>query len=325
MPKSSGRRRLLVCILIAFLAVFLNPALLSASAATQSLAEISTVNQKSFFVELLKGIFNLFTFNLFSPGDKLNIAPTVTPTPSIITADPVISFKDLQTTPSVLGETVNPTINPFELVEVVTIVDGDTIKVKLNNKTETVRLIGIDTPEVVDPRKEVQCFGKEASSKAKELLSGHKVKLEDDPTQGERDKYKRLLRYVFREDGLIFNDWMIRNGYAHEYTYDLPYKYQTQFKEAEKYARENNLGLWSPSACVIPSPTPKIIPTVIISPKIEYISPISNVSSFSCNCSKTCDQMFSCDEAYFQLNQCGCLKRDGDKDGVPCESVCPDG
>lgn len=339
MPKSIDIKRLSVCILATFLAVFLNPAPLYASSAAQSLKVESTANQKSFLAELFKSIFNLFTFNLFSPGDKPNIAPTVTPTSLNITADPVTSFGDLQTTPSVLGEAVNPTINPGELVDVVSVVDGDTIKVKLNNKTETIRLIGIDTPEVVDPRKPVQCFGKEASSKAKELLSKHKVKLESDPTQGDRDKYKRLLRYVFREDGLFFNDWMIRNGYAHEYTYDLPYKYQTQFKEAEKYARENNFGLWSPSVCVTPSPTTKIVPTTTFAPKTEYIPltqppiqysqptspPTTNVSNFSCNCSKTCEQMSSCNEAYFQLNQCGCLKRDGDKDGVPCESICPGG
>lgn len=132
---------------------------------------------------------------------------------------------------------------------VVDLVDGDTVKVSIDGKVETLRLIGIDTPETKDPRKPVQCFGKEASAKAAELLSGRRVRLEADPTQGDRDKYGRLLRYLWREDGVFFNEWMIRNGYAHEYTYDLPYVHQARFKSAERYASENKLGLWNPAAC----------------------------------------------------------------------------
>lgn len=137
-----------------------------------------------------------------------------------------------------------------ELYDVVTVVDGDTIKVNINGTTETLRLIGIDTPETVDPRKPVQCFGKEASNKAKEILTGKKVRLEADSTQGERDKYNRLLRYIYLEDGTFFNKLMIEEGYAHEYTYQSnPYIYQTEFIEAENQARENNRGLWSPDKC----------------------------------------------------------------------------
>jgi micrococcal nuclease len=138
---------------------------------------------------------------------------------------------------------------PGVLFPVVAIVDGDTIKVSIDGNVETLRLIGIDTPETKDPRKPVQCFGKEASAKAAELLSGRRVRLEADPTQGDRDKYGRLLRYLWREDGLFFNEWMIRNGYAHEYTYNLPYMHQGRFKSAERFASENNLGLWNPAAC----------------------------------------------------------------------------
>jgi len=136
------------------------------------------------------------------------------------------------------------------LYQVTQVVDGDTIKVLLNGQTETIRLIGLDTPETVDPRKAVQCFGQEASNKAKELLAGKQVALEADSTQGERDKYGRLLRYVFLEDRALFNKLMISEGYAHEYTYDSnPYKYQADFQAAEKEARENNRGLWSAETC----------------------------------------------------------------------------
>lgn len=133
--------------------------------------------------------------------------------------------------------------------KVIKVVDGDTIDVLIDNKTERLRLIGIDTPETVDPRKKVQCFGKEASNKSKEMLLGNFVVLESDATQGERDKYKRLLRYVFLPDGTNFNLFMIAEGYAHEYTYDDPYKYQFDFKEAQRLAMENEKGLWSPLTC----------------------------------------------------------------------------
>lgn len=129
------------------------------------------------------------------------------------------------------------------------VVDGDTIEVNIAGVVEKIRLIGIDTPETVDPRKAVQCFGKEASDNSKKLLEGQSVKLEADDTQDNRDKYKRLLRYVILEDGTNFNKKLIEDGYAHEYTYDIPYKYQSEFKTAQKDAQENNRGLWSPDTC----------------------------------------------------------------------------
>lgn len=136
-----------------------------------------------------------------------------------------------------------------ETAKVIRVVDGDTIKVEINNKEDTVRLIGIDAPETVDPRKPVQCFGKEASSKAKEILTGKTIVLESDLIQGERDKYGRLLRYVFINTE-NFNLFMISSGFAHEYAYrDNPYKYQAEFMAAEKSARESKKGLWSSDAC----------------------------------------------------------------------------
>jgi micrococcal nuclease len=139
---------------------------------------------------------------------------------------------------------------PSDLYKVVKVVDGDTIKVNIKGQIETVRLIGLDTPEIVDPRKTVQCFALEASNKAKEMLSDKNVKLETDSTQGELDKYGRLLRYVFLEDGTLYNKFMIAEGYAHEYTYQSnPYKYQAEFIAAEVSARENQKGLWSATTC----------------------------------------------------------------------------
>lgn len=200
------------------------------------------------------------------------------------------------------------------LVKVAKVIDGDTIQVFMNGKTETIRLIGIDTPETVDPRKPVQCFGKEASTKAKEILAGKNVSLESDPTQGDKDKYGRLLRFVFLENGTNFNELLIKEGYAHEYTYNSnPYKYQTEFIASEKSAREQNLGLWSPSACSQDWVSPI--------PAKEAIGPAPD-GKYVCDCDKLCSQIKTCDEAYYQLNNCGCTKRDADSDGVPCESLC---
>ena len=133
------------------------------------------------------------------------------------------------------------------------VVDGDTFyaDVEVNGQwqEETIRMIGIDTPETKDPRKVVQCFGKEASAEAARRLAGQTVALEADPTQDNIDKYGRLLRYAWLPDGHLFSLEMLIGGFAHEYTYDLPYRYQAAFKKAEHDARERGWGLWAESSC----------------------------------------------------------------------------
>jgi micrococcal nuclease len=110
-------------------------------------------------------------------------------------------------------------------------------------------MIGMDTPESVDPRKPVQCFGLEASAQAKAILGGQSVYLEIDPSQDTVDKYGRTLAYVWTTSGRLFNLDMITDGYAHEYTYYVPYRYQQEFKAAQSDARTQERGLWSPNAC----------------------------------------------------------------------------
>ena len=139
--------------------------------------------------------------------------------------------------------------NASEWHLVAKVIDGDTIDVLMDGKKVRVRLIGLDTPEIVDPRKPVQCFAREASDKAKQILSGQSVRLETDESQDTYDKYGRLLAYVYLSDGTNFNEYMIAEGYGHEYTYRLPYKYQSEFKAAEKEAREAKKGLWADGVC----------------------------------------------------------------------------
>lgn len=129
------------------------------------------------------------------------------------------------------------------LAKVIKVVDGDTIEVDLGSgNIKTVRYIGIDTPETVDPRKSVQCFGKEASAKNKELVGGGTVGLEKDIS--ETDKYGRLLRYVYMGD-LFINQLLVAEGYAYSSSYPPDIKYQDKFKVAEQQAKANNKGLWS--------------------------------------------------------------------------------
>ncbi|MES2953564.1 MAG: thermonuclease family protein [Patescibacteria group bacterium] len=162
---------------------------------------------------------------------------------------PVPFDADISPLVASVGETAATSSKQTGLSLVTKVVDGDTVKLLLGTTTETVRLIGIDTPETVDPRKPVQCFGKEASEKMKQLVLGKYVRVEVDETQGERDKYGRMLVYLFLADGIFVNKLMVEEGYAHEYTYRLPYRYQAEFKKAEEDAREAKRGLWNPDVC----------------------------------------------------------------------------
>ena len=118
------------------------------------------------------------------------------------------------------------------------VVDGDTIEVETGQK---VRYIGIDTPETSDPRKPVQCMGKEATAKNKALVEGKKVRLEKDVS--ETDKYGRLLRYIYVDDVFV-NKILVQEGYALSSTYPPDVKYQALFADAEKIAKKAKKGLW---------------------------------------------------------------------------------
>ncbi len=150
--------------------------------------------------------------------------------------------------PNVLGtEQASMSAEYKNLVSVTKVVDGDTIEVLIEGQKKTIRLIGINTPETVDPRRPVQCYGKEASDETKKLLTGKAVYLSKDVS--ETDKYDRLLRFVYLpiDDGqmLFVNDYLVRQGFANNYPYPPDIKYDDQFRQAEKEAREQKKGLWS--------------------------------------------------------------------------------
>jgi micrococcal nuclease len=128
--------------------------------------------------------------------------------------------------------------------QVTRIVDGDTIHVDLGGTDETVRYIGIDTPESVKPDTPVQCFAKQASAANQRLLSGDDdIKLVFDAER--RDRYGRLLAYVYRaDDGTFVNAALVRDGYARTLTVPPNVRYAKRFAQLQTEAREADRGLW---------------------------------------------------------------------------------
>jgi micrococcal nuclease len=129
------------------------------------------------------------------------------------------------------------------------VIDGDTIKIDKDGHEETLRLLGINTPEVESPYRTPECWGQEASTETKAKLLGQSIHIESDPSQSLRDKYNRLLVYVFLANGTNFNQQLIEEGFAREYTYAGAYTYRKDFKAAEAKARAESRGLWSIDNC----------------------------------------------------------------------------
>lgn len=165
-----------------------------------------------------------------------NPKPTLTSNRDILPSNDIKGLK---------SHSQKDTVNK-ESYKVTKVIDGDTIEIDTGQR---IRYIGIDTPETVDPRRPVQCFGQEASNKNKELVEGKEIKLEKDVS--ETDKYGRLLRYIYlpaaesNTRDLFVNEYLIKEGYAHASSYPPDIKYQEQFNAAEKDAQENTRGLWN--------------------------------------------------------------------------------
>ena len=147
-----------------------------------------------------------------------------------------------------IPESVSPESIATSTIQVIRIVDGDTFEVSIGGMREKVRMLGIDTPESVDPRRPVQCFGKEATKKLKELIEGKTIELVADITNDDRDKYDRLLRYVKRDDGLDVNAEMIKQGYAYAYI-KFPFERRAEYLKLQTVARSGGVGLWATTTC----------------------------------------------------------------------------
>lgn len=128
--------------------------------------------------------------------------------------------------------------------QVTRVVDGDTLILSPNDK---VRLIGVDTPETVHPKKIVECYGKEAKEFTQTAVSGQLIRLVlDEANAGRRhkDRYGRTLGYVYLQNGVMLNAELIRRGFAHAYT-RFPFRYVVEFSRLEQDARGRGVGLWS--------------------------------------------------------------------------------
>ncbi|MCC6404827.1 MAG: thermonuclease family protein [Candidatus Yanofskybacteria bacterium] len=135
--------------------------------------------------------------------------------------------------------TATPKPAPSGMVLVTKVVDGDTIEIEGGTR---VRYIGVNTPETVDPRRPVQCFGKEASSYNASLVEGQFVRLVRDIS--DTDKYGRLLRYIYLADGTFVNLQLVARGYAYANTYPPDIAHAKEFAAAQAEAREASRGLW---------------------------------------------------------------------------------
>lgn len=132
------------------------------------------------------------------------------------------------------------------------VVDGDTVEVVLDDQDGKikVRMLGINTPESVDPRRSVQCFGKEASQALKRVAEGRRVALIEDPQADDRDKYGRLLRTIVLEDGMDVNATLVKQGFAHAYlSFPLSKARKAQLSALQREAEQAERGLWNPLTC----------------------------------------------------------------------------
>jgi len=201
-----------------------------------------------------------------------------------------------------------------ERVRVVKVVDGDTVKLE---DGRVIRYIGIDTPETVHPSKPIQCYGKEASYKNRELVEGKEIELEKDVS--EVDKYGRSLRYIWIGD-IFVNEYLVREGFAQSSSYPPDVKYQDGFVEAQRLAREEGKGLWG-SVC---ANWGESAPSQIPQPTSNIQLPVtdSDCSHDAYNCSNFSTHV----QAQAVFEKCGGVNNDihrldADNDGLACESL----
>lgn len=190
-------------------------------------------------------------------------------------------------------------VNDASCFPVSRVVDGDTFQIDAGGgRKETVRLIGVDTPETVKPGSPVEPYGTEASDFAKKLLTGQTVCLERDVE--ERDRYGRLLAYAYLKDGTFVNELLLAEGYAQVLTVPPNVKYADHFQKVQREAREAKRGLWGEGETQ-PTAAAEAVPD------------------------RDCKDFASQEEAQAFFEAQGGPERDphrldGDKDGIACES-----
>ena len=198
-----------------------------------------------------------------TPGTQIQTAAT----PSNATAETTPTAQVASGSASPVPTTTPTTDTGLVAATVIEVVDGDTIRVSIDGRNYTVRLIGVDTPETRDPRQPVMCYGHEATAFTSEMIkrANNRVLLEKDVS--ETDQYGRILRYVWLEhpDGRrMLNYELVAQGYAQVVTYPPDVRHADWFLQAQREAREQGRGLWGacgefgvPAASPTPTtPTP---------------------------------------------------------------------
>jgi micrococcal nuclease len=130
---------------------------------------------------------------------------------------------------------------------VIRVVDGDTLHVDIDGADVDVRMIGMNTPETVKPNSPIECYGPEASEFTKKMLTDATLTIEYDDSQGRTDRFGRTLAYVWLErpgPDVLFNQLLVRNGYAYQYQYAKPYAWEKEFVAAQRKAKAAKLGMW---------------------------------------------------------------------------------
>lgn len=232
--------------------------------------------------------------------------------------------------------------------KVLSVTDGDTIRIDYYGESTPVRFIGVDAPEINHSSEPVQCFGPEAKKYIEDKILDKQIRLEKEPKDDNEDTFDRLLRYVFLEDGTNLIEQALKEGYLLENTYTQGYKYQDLYTNSQQEAKDSKVGFWDPQNCngdiytgtykekeeitpvesSVSAPAQQVVPSNsnVGGTAPSYVAPSApqqkTSGSYVCDCGKACGKMSSCEEAYYQLNTCGCGARDNDKDGIPCESIC---
>ena len=260
----------------------------------------------------------LFLLMLLAGCGAVPTAPTAAPTAAAKPATPAAAPAPAAPAP------VAPARDQVEVIEVI---DGDTIKVRFGHgAVDTVRYIGIDTPETRDPRTTVECFGQEASTKNAELVRGRTVQLERDVS--ERDQYNRLLRYVWvtGNDGAerMANQGLVTWGFAVSSAYPPDAKYQDIFLGAEKEARSEKRGLWD--MCSSPhQPLPAATPAAPMpAPPVPAQTSAKCDPSYPDVCIPPGPPDLDCPDIphrNFRVRPPDPHRFDGDGDGIGCESA----
>jgi micrococcal nuclease len=188
----------------------------------------------------------------------------------------------------------------------------------------TVRYIGIDAPESVQPGTPVQCFAREATTFNRRLVQGRRVRLERDVN--DTDRFSRLLRYVYLQDGRMVNEELVSGGYAYASSYPPDVRYQDRLTIAQRTAANVSAGMWK--AC--PTPTTSTLPGVQVAPTTLPPAGIAGDATPATNCDPSYPSLcipigapdLDCPDIphrRFEVRPPDPHRFDGDHDGVGCE------